>query len=131
MTKRLTRHIAVIATLALLCSLAGCSNWERNTFDTLSGAKSVIDQAANDYNAGKLPKTQQTHDVIEKAQQVKDAAVLAFKAYWDEKSAVQQAQASGQLDSKGASARMQLAVNSVNTALQDLPPLISAIQKLH
>lgn len=118
-------------TLTLIAVLlAGCADWERQTFQTLTAAKAVIDQASNDYNAGVIPKTAQNYLLLTKAQQAKDFAVTAFKSYWDVKSAVEQELKSGSITGSGAQAKLAAARAGVTAALRDLAPLLGEVRAL-
>ncbi len=104
-----------ILTLALILPLAGCSDWERTAFQTLSASKSVIDVAAKDYEARTLPHTTCVKDLIEKARAADSDAVRAMGVYEVVK------------HSTGASAATEQAVDE---ALFDLAPVVASIQTL-
>jgi hypothetical protein len=100
-------------------SLAGCNDFERRTFQTLSASKTVIDQAQTDYEASKLPKTQPSYDAINKAKDAQAAAVKAFQGYENVKLYVK---------SGGDLPAQELAVSQ---ALTQLGPLVAAVKQLY
>ncbi len=73
-------RLAAIVLIAV-AGLAACTNWEQRTYQTLAASKAVIDTAANEYNAGQLPQTEEVNALIVKARQSQTAAVDAFKEY--------------------------------------------------
>lgn len=75
------RALAVTMGLLIIFPLAGCSSWERTTFQTLSATKKVIDQAQADYEAGVIPKTAQAKSLIESAKKAQITAVDAMLKY--------------------------------------------------
>ena len=77
--KHLILSVIFVGLLALL--YAGCSSWERTTYQTLAASKATIDRAASDYRAGKIPQSQQTYELILKARAADTLAVDAFGAY--------------------------------------------------
>ena len=93
-----------LAAALLVITLAACTNWERNTYNTLATLKSALDCAATAYNhdipgiqkacggpgvvitvtqaqALFLPQTKTNHDILDKAQRAQNIAVDAFKVY--------------------------------------------------
>ncbi|QEE30790.1 hypothetical protein FTW19_23990 [Terriglobus albidus] len=70
--------------------LAGCNDFERKTFQTLSASKTLIDKAQIDYETGTLPHTQASYDAINKAKDAQTAAVRGFQLYEAAKLAVNQ-----------------------------------------
>lgn len=81
MRKRLVVSALLITVAGLaLCAFA-CSNWDQQTYQTLSASKAVIDQAAADYNAGRIAQTASARTAITKARQAQTAAVDAFQIY--------------------------------------------------
>lgn len=74
--------VLLLLVLLSLSALLACTNWERQTYQTLRASKSVIDTAATDYNAGAIVQTSTNKEAIEKARQVQSAAVVAFRDYW-------------------------------------------------
>jgi hypothetical protein len=112
--------VALIAALFLgSISLAGCSDFERKTFQTLSASKAVIDQAQADYEAGKVPKTQASYDAINKAKDAQAAAVKAFQQYQTVKLIVK---SGGDLPAQE---------QAVSQALAQLGPLVAAVKQLY
>lgn len=76
---------AAVAVIALffvaMLSCTGCTNWERDTFQTLSASKAVIDQAQADYEARTIPRTTCAFTVINDAKAAQTTAVDAMVAY--------------------------------------------------
>lgn len=73
--------LVLFALLLGLLPLSGCNDWERNTFNTLSSSKAVLDEAQADYEARKLPKTACTKSVIEDGKAAQTVAVNAMLEY--------------------------------------------------
>lgn len=90
--------------IPLLLILSACTNWEQQTFRTLSAAKATIDCATGGYNHNDtqiltycvgvtvpstmyIAQTTQFHDIILKTTQAKDVAVNAMIAYEELKAA--------------------------------------------
>lgn len=72
----------IIAGLALsLVFLTGCDSFERNTFNTLSASKAVLDEAQADYEARKIPKTACAKSIIESGKTAQTTAVNGFLDY--------------------------------------------------
>lgn len=116
MQKRFVVSALLITVAGLaLCAFA-CSNWDQQTYQTLSASKAVIDQAAADYNAGKIAQTAAARDAITKARQAQTAAVDSFEVY----AAAKVAAAPNQT----ISAREQ----AVIAAVALLPPAIAALR---
>ena len=108
--------LAAIPILVLL--MAACTSWEKQTYQTLAASKASIDTAADQYNAGTLPQTQQVHDLITKARQAQTMAVDAFKQYLFLKTAsVPQQQLTDQ------QAAVTAAVGQVATLIADIKTL--------
>ncbi len=107
----------LLAVLALTCVTVGCSNWERQTYNSLAASKAVIDQAAKDFNAGALPQSAQVKLAIENAQKVQAAAVNAFWGYEQAKIAK-----SGDLAAKQ---------KAVVDALARVPEVLALIQSFY
>jgi hypothetical protein len=83
-----TKAVALLCVLGLLCvGLAGCSQFERNAFNTLSSSQAVIAQARQDYIAGTIKNTTCTDALITNATTAHDAAVTALEVYAAEQAA--------------------------------------------
>lgn len=109
-----------LASLALvLLVLAGCSDWERTTFQTLSASQAVINQAQTDYEARTIPHTTATFNVINEAKAVQTTAVQSMVTYENVKAA------------KGTATALSAQQQIVATALTQLPPLIASIKALY
>lgn len=67
--------------LLCLTILAGCSSWERTTFQTLTASKATIDGAQTAYEAGTIPHTACVYGVINKAKAAQTLAVDAMMSY--------------------------------------------------
>jgi hypothetical protein len=106
--------------VSTLVVCAGCTNWERQTFQTLAASKATIDQAQVDYEAGKLiPHNQLAYTTINSAKIAQAAAVNQMVAY-------------EQLKSTGGSASA-LAVDEsqVVAAVAELPTIIIQVKALY
>jgi hypothetical protein len=68
---------------ALLLLLAGCpaTSFERNTYNTLSSSKAVLQTAQDDYMDRTIPQTHCANAIITDAKKVHDTAVSAMVAY--------------------------------------------------
>lgn len=117
---KLTRfNILAILTLAVI-GIAGCSNWERTTFQALSASKATIDQAQADYEGGTvLPHTASVYNAINAAKAAQTAAVNQMIAYETLKATTPN------------SPQLAVIQSQVATALSGLPQLISAIKALY
>ena len=111
--------------LALPLALAGCTNWERTTFNTLSTSKATLDTLQADYEAGCpatpvigtpcLPHNTLAYNAITKAKDADTLAVNAMVVYEEEKAA-------------GTDLTQQQQI--VTTELAELPALIADVQAL-
>lgn len=99
--------------------LAGCNDFERKTFQTLSASKALIDQAQIDYETGTLPHTRASYDAINKAKDAQIAAVRAFQGYEAAKLAVNQ----------NSDVTVQMA--ALNSALSSLGPTVADIKHIY
>jgi uncharacterized protein YcfL len=125
-------RIRTLATVLIVSALllAGCDSWERRTFQTLSASDELISQASADYNAGVLPKTQRTYDILLRAQQVHNLCVQTFQTYWQAKTAIEQQQAQGAITGDQARAQIATARAIVDLTLRDLPLVLARIHDL-
>jgi hypothetical protein len=78
-------RLSVFVLLPLL--LAGCSSFERTTFNSLAASKAVIDQAQADYTAGTIKQTKCSYAVINDAKAAQTVAVDGMVLYETEKAA--------------------------------------------
>jgi hypothetical protein len=101
--------------LVSLCLLAGCSSWERTTFQTLSASKATIDTAQADYEAHTIPHVQCSYDLINKAKAGQTLAVNAMLTYETAKTTT------------GATAAQAV----VDTDLTQLVPIIASVKTLY
>lgn len=101
----------IIITLAACLLLAGCTNWERDTFNSLAASKAVIDTAQKDYTSGTIKETACTYAVINKAKTVQIAAVNSMVVYETAKNSSTQAAAT--------------------LAVSDIVPLIAEVKTLY
>lgn len=112
----------VLFALALLpaVALAGCTNWERATFQTLAASQATINQAQTDYEAGSaIPHNQAAYTVITAAKLAHNTAVNHMVVY-------------EQLKATGASAdALAEAENQTTAAVAELPGLITQIKALY
>lgn len=111
--------ILVYVTLALL-AVAGCTNWERQTYQTLAASQATINQAQADYEGGTaIPHNQAAYTTINTAKTAQTAAVNQMVAY-------------EQLKATGAPASALTAAEAqVETALTQLPAIIAEIKALY
>ena len=75
----------LLAALTLCLCLAGCTDFERSSFQTLSASKAVIDQGQADYEARVIPKNACSYAIINDAKAVQNSAVAAMVVYEQEK----------------------------------------------
>jgi hypothetical protein len=115
------RIIAITAVLMLFTvGMAGCTNWERVTFQTLSASKATIDQAQADYEIGAaIPHNVASYRAIVAARVVHNTAVNHMVTY-------EQLKATGASSSELAEAETQ-----TTTALAELPAVIVQIKSLY
>lgn len=76
-----------IAILACALCLTGCTNWERDTFNTLASSKAVIDGSQSAYEARTIPHNTCAYNLINKAKAAQSTAVDAMLTYEQVKSA--------------------------------------------
>jgi hypothetical protein len=119
-----------VAVLVLLAVVAGCSDWERAAFQTISSAKAVIDQASEDYNAGRIEKSDANYQLLLTAQHAKDAAAQSLLAYDDAKTAIAAQLQAGSIDKPAAERSLSAARAATQAILADLPPLLAKLQHL-
>ncbi|WP_263415348.1 hypothetical protein [Terriglobus albidus] len=99
--------------------LAGCNDFERKTFQTLSASKALIDQAQIDYETGTIPHTQTSYDAINKAKDAQTAAVRAFQTYEAAKLSVNQ------------NTDLTVQVAALNSALFSLGPAVAGVKHIY
>lgn len=106
------KSLGVLLVLGLaMLSLTGCSSFERNTFNSLSASKAVIDTAQKDYTAGTIKQTACTYAVINDAKAAQTVAVNSMLVYETAKNAGNEA--------------------SVQLAVADIIPIIAEIKTLY
>lgn len=71
----------LISAALLLLSIGGCNTWERNTYQTLSASKAVLDTAQKDYSTRTIPQTHCAYFIINDAKTADAAAVTAMVVY--------------------------------------------------
>lgn len=82
------RYIAKALLAALVClPLTACSGFERNTFNTLSSSKAVLDDAQAKYEASTIPHNQCAYSIINNGKAAQTVAVNAFLTYEQVKTA--------------------------------------------
>lgn len=106
----------IFASLALVLCLAGCTDFERTSFQTLSASKAVIDEAQADYESSKIPHNSCSYTVINDAKAIQTAAVNAMEVYEEQKAA-------------GNDLTAQTAV--VTTELLTLPAIVVQVKSLY
>ncbi|MCU1284481.1 MAG: hypothetical protein JWO13_831 [Acidobacteriales bacterium] len=121
------RFVAVLIMLAAL--VAGCSDFERSAFKTISAAKSVIDTASEDYNAGRIEKSKANFDLLTKAQHVKDTAAQALLAYHDAKVSAD-AELKAGVYAPTTQQKVSATLAAAQAALADVSPLVAQLRKL-
>lgn len=104
----------IASALLSVCMLAGCTNWERATFQTLSASKATIDGAQASYEARTLPHTQCVNDIITKAKAAQTLTVDAMMTY----------------ETAKGSSTSTAAQNVVTADLAQLVPILASIQTL-
>jgi hypothetical protein len=114
------KRIAIEVFLAVsLFGLAGCTSWEKATYQTLAATQATINQAQVDYNDKVIAPTQTAHDVITKAAQAQNVAVASMVSY-------EEAKAAG-----GTQANLQALQTDVTVAIASLPTLITDVKALY
>lgn len=81
------RRFRLLALPLVLIALAGCDDFERSSFKTLSASKVVVDTAQSDYESGAIPKNNCSYSLINSAKGIQIAAVNALAVYDAEKKA--------------------------------------------
>jgi len=99
-----------------LVLVAGCSSFDRTTFNTLTVSKSVLTTAQADYESGTLPHTACVQTIINDGKTSQTLAEVAFGAYF------QVEQAKGDVTATQA---------AVVTDLLELTPIIVNIKGLY
>lgn len=110
------KSIAVLMLGLALLGTTGCTNFERESFQTLSASQAVINTAQTDYEARTIPKTTCAYTIINDAKAAQTAAVDAMVAYEGVKAA------KGDLNAAQA---------VVVTDLEVLPADIAAVKTLY
>ncbi len=117
-------------TIALLLGacIVGCTSWERQSFQALSAAQAVLNQAQTDYTAGCpaavptdpcIPRNQAAFTVITKAKAADVLAVNAMVEYEQVKAA------------SGSSSALNTAQIAAANALAQLPADLTAVKALY
>jgi hypothetical protein len=107
---------AILLSVVCCLGLTGCTNFERNTFNTLAASKAVIDQAQADYTARTIVQNACTYAVINDAKAAQTTAVDAMLVYEQEKNA-------------GTSVTAQVATVTADVAA--LPAIIVQVKALY
>lgn len=117
-------------TIAILfgASLVGCTSWERQSFQALSAAQAVLNQAQTDYTAGCpaavatdpcIPRSQTAFTVITKAKAADVLAVNAMVEYEQVKA------------TSGSGTALNAAQIAAANALAQLPSDLTAVKALY
>lgn len=123
--KRIT-YLAIA--LLLGACLVGCTSWERQSFQALSAAQAVLNQAQADYTAGCpaavpadpcIPRSQAAFNVITKAKAADVLAVNAMVEYEKVKAA------------SGRGSALNAAQIAAANALAQLPADLTAVKALY
>lgn len=101
--------------IPLLLIVAGCNNWERTTFQTLSASQATINNAQAQYESKAIAQTTCAYSIINDAKASQVIAVNGFLGYEAVKSA------------KGD---LVTAEATVNTELASLVPLVAQVTAL-
>lgn len=117
-TKALAILLAAGASLALGV-LTGCTNFEREAFQTLSASQAVINQSQADYESGAIKQTQASYAAINKAKAMQVLAVQAMATYENIKA------------TKGTQAALVAQQQVVESFLTQLPALVAAVKALY
>jgi hypothetical protein len=114
------KRIAISAILALaVIGIAGCTNWERASFQTLAASQATINQAQADYESGAIKQTTAAYTAINSAKASQVLAVNAMAAY-------EEAKAAG-----GTTASLAALQTDATVALANLPTLIANVKALY
>ena len=97
--------------LAVCLLTIGCTNFERNTFNSLAASKAVIDTAQKDYTVGKIVETPCTYALINDAKAAQTTAVNAMLVYETAKTSDNEA--------------------TVTLAIADILPLVAEVKTLY
>lgn len=108
--------LILVAVGVLSLGLGGCTNFERDAFNTLATSKSVIDSAQDAYTARTIPQTACTYAVINDAKAAQTVAVNSMIVYEQEKAA-------------GKDLSAQTAAITVD--LEEIVPLVAEIKMLY
>lgn len=134
MKRRIQQGVLIALAGLVICWCAGCSNWERQAFQSLSASKAAIDAAQQAYEVSAptgtcptvtptspacIPHTAAAFTVINKAKDAQKTAVDSMITYETAKAASQ-----GQ-------AALQVAQTDVETTLAALPGLIADVKALY
>jgi hypothetical protein len=114
-----TKIVGLLLIGTLCIPLAGCSNWERTSFQTLAATKATLDSAQADYESGKLiPHSAVAYKAINDAKLVDVQAVDAMINYEKVKA------------SNSTGPALTDAQSAVDVLLLEIPPLIATVQAL-
>ena len=124
------KRIGIAAVLLALVGLAGCTNWERTTFQTLSATHSALESARLAYEASAtapcstvtgpcIPHSKLAYASISEANNAQNLAVDAMIAY------------EGLKGGGATSTALDAAKAKVEAALAALPVLIADVKALY
>ncbi|MFL6427890.1 MAG: hypothetical protein ACJ71S_06570 [Acidobacteriaceae bacterium] len=71
----------ILSAVLLALAITGCNSWERNTFNTLSASKAVLDTAQSDYESKTIAQTTCAYSIINDGKAAQTAAVNALLTY--------------------------------------------------
>lgn len=109
--------VTLLCVLAVGClTLSGCTNFERDAFNSLAASKAAIDQAQADYVAKTLPETACSYALINDAKAAQTVAVNAMLVYETE---------------KAAKANLDAQVQAVTVDLAAIVPLVAEVNTLY
>jgi hypothetical protein len=115
------RRSILLASLSLaLMVMAGCSNWERSTYQSLAASQATINQVQADYETGTaIAHNASAYKAINSAKAAQTLAVNTFVAYEEVKAA------------GGTTASLTALETDVTVALAKLPTVIADVKALY
>lgn len=124
--------IVLFAIIALLVFtfMAGCSDWERQTTQALSASQRVINEAAADYNAGAIEKSQANYHRLEVAKDLQKNAADSFASYLRVKASIQSQLQAKQISKADAESQIAALRSGVDQAAAEVSKILPEIQAL-
>lgn len=100
-------------------TLTGCNNFERQTYNSLSASKAVLDQAQMDYQNGSIVQNQASFDAINRGKALQVLAVNAMYSYETIK------------HTGGTQTALDAQQAIVQKLIAQLPTIVTAVQALY